>query len=66
MAKKKNTPLKDEQVYSFEDLYQKLDEIHNTINNKNVQEAHEGLHSKKRLRNHVWFPQAFFHRFNLY
>lgn len=45
MAKKKNTPLKDEQVYSFEDLYQKLDEIQNTINNKNVQEAHELLSS---------------------
>lgn len=45
MAKKKNTPLKDEQVYSFEDLYQKLDEIQNTINKKNVQEAHELLSS---------------------
>ena len=22
--------------------------------------CNEGLHSKKRLRNHVWFPQAFF------
>ena len=45
MAKKKNTPLKDEQVYSFEDIYNKLDEIQNTINKKNVQEAHELLSS---------------------
>lgn len=40
MTKKKNTPLKDEQVYSFDDIYNKLDEIQKTINKKNVQEAH--------------------------
>ena len=45
MTKKKNTPLKDEQVYSFGDIYNKLDEIHNAINNKNVQEAHALLSS---------------------
>lgn len=45
MAKKKNTPLKEEQVYSFEDIYNKLDEIQNTINKKYVQEAHELLSS---------------------
>lgn len=45
MTKKKNTPLKDEQVYSFDDIYNKLDEIHNAINNKNVQEAHALLSS---------------------
>lgn len=48
MTKKKNTPLKDEQVYSFDDIYAQLQEIQKAINNKNVQEAHELLSSPVR------------------
>lgn len=36
---KKSTPLKDEQLYSFDDLYNKLDELQKAVNNRNLEEA---------------------------
>ena len=39
MARNKQTPLKDESEYSVDDLYQKLDEVLQAINNRNLEEA---------------------------
>lgn len=40
---KKQAPLKDESIYSVDDICSKLDEILDAIKNKNVQKAHELL-----------------------
>jgi len=40
---KKQTPLKDESIYTIDDLYNKLDELLKAINDKNVQKAQELL-----------------------
>ena len=39
MARNKQTPLKDESEYNVDDLYQKLDEVLQAINNRNLEEA---------------------------
>ena len=39
MARNKQTPLKDESEYNIDDLYQKLDEVLQAINNRNLEEA---------------------------
>ena len=38
-ARNKQTPLKDESEYNVDDLYQKLDEVLQAINNRNLEEA---------------------------
>ena len=40
---KKQAPLKDESIYSVDDICSKLDEILDAIKNKNIQKAHELL-----------------------
>lgn len=40
---KKQAPLKDESIYSVDDICSKIDEILDAIKNKNVQKAHELL-----------------------
>lgn len=40
---KKQAPLKDESIYSVDDIYNKLDELQKAVNNKNMQKAHELL-----------------------
>ena len=39
MTRNKQTPLKDEQEYNVDDLYQKLDEVLKAVNNRNLEEA---------------------------
>ena len=40
---KKQAPLKDESIYSVDDIFSKLDEILDAVKNKNIQKAHELL-----------------------
>ena len=40
---KKQAPLKDESIYSVDDIFSKLDEILDAVKNKNMQKAHELL-----------------------
>lgn len=36
---KKSTPLKDEQLYTIDNLYNKFDELQKAVNNRNLEEA---------------------------